>query len=144
MTSPVTKADMQPQAEPAVQQQTTPTSAVSATSQQAAQTPSSPAPPQRPARRKQASLASQPEAQPSPSKPASSQPVVSQHEQIIQPAAESSQKPAETVSGFLPNIQLQTLSEYQHCRPASFILLSVTYMCQALLSLTKNIKKTKQ
>uniref|UniRef100_A0A3Q4M5D8 non-specific serine/threonine protein kinase n=1 Tax=Neolamprologus brichardi TaxID=32507 RepID=A0A3Q4M5D8_NEOBR len=74
--------------------------------QPVAQTPSSPAPPQRPARRKQASLAQQPEAQPSPSKPAVSQ------QQITQPSAaqaqpgdtESSQKPAETVSGLLANI----------------------------------------
>uniref|UniRef100_I3J6A3 non-specific serine/threonine protein kinase n=1 Tax=Oreochromis niloticus TaxID=8128 RepID=I3J6A3_ORENI len=99
VASPVTKADIQPQAQPTVQQQTTPTSVVSSTSQQGAQTPSSPAPPQRPARRKQASLAQQPEAQPSPSKPAASQ------QQITQPSAaqaqpgstESSQKPAETL-----------------------------------------------
>ncbi|GAA6217050.1 AP2-associated protein kinase 1-like isoform X2 [Lates japonicus] len=101
--SPVTKADVQPQAQPTVQQQTTPPSVVSSTSQQAAPTPSSPAPPQRPARRKQASQAQQPAAQPSPSKPVPGQPPVSQQQQqITQPAAaqpvstEISQKSDET------------------------------------------------
>ncbi|KAM7369045.1 hypothetical protein PAMP_013344 [Pampus punctatissimus] len=101
--SPVTNADVQPQAQPTVQQQTTSPSVVSATSQQAAQTPSSPAPPQRPARRKQAGQAQQPVAQPSPSKPASGQPPVSE-QQVTRPSAaqaqpgstEISQKAAET------------------------------------------------
>uniref|UniRef100_A0A3Q2W067 non-specific serine/threonine protein kinase n=1 Tax=Haplochromis burtoni TaxID=8153 RepID=A0A3Q2W067_HAPBU len=122
VASPVTKADIQPQAQPTVQQQTTPTSVVSSTSQQGAQTPSSPAPPQRPARRKQASLAQQPEAQPSPSKPAVSQ------QQITQPSAtqaqpgatESSQKPAETVSGLLtPPATPKTTEELSHQRTPS-------------------------
>ncbi|XP_071322566.1 AP2-associated protein kinase 1-like isoform X2 [Trachinotus anak] len=97
--SPVTKADVQPQVQPTVQQQTTPPSVGSSTSQQAAPTPSSPAPPQRPARRKQASQAQQPLAQPSPSKPASGQPPVSQQQQqqqqIMQPVAAQAQ-PAST------------------------------------------------
>ncbi|XP_039855950.1 AP2-associated protein kinase 1-like isoform X1 [Simochromis diagramma] len=117
VASPVTKADIQPQAQPTVQQQTTPTSVVSSTSQQGAQTPSSPAPPQRPARRKQASLAQQPEAQPSPSKPAVSQ------QQITQPSAtqaqpgatESSQKPAETTPPATP----KTTEELSHQRTPS-------------------------
>ncbi|XP_005451327.1 AP2-associated protein kinase 1 isoform X2 [Oreochromis niloticus] len=117
VASPVTKADIQPQAQPTVQQQTTPTSVVSSTSQQGAQTPSSPAPPQRPARRKQASLAQQPEAQPSPSKPAASQ------QQITQPSAaqaqpgstESSQKPAETTPPATP----KTTEEQSHQRTPS-------------------------
>ncbi|XP_029024772.1 AP2-associated protein kinase 1 isoform X2 [Betta splendens] len=68
LVSPVNKADIQPQAQSSVQQQTTPPTG--ATSQQGAQTPSSPAPPQRPARRKQPSQAQQGAVQPSPSKPA--------------------------------------------------------------------------
>ncbi|XP_012772135.2 AP2-associated protein kinase 1 isoform X2 [Maylandia zebra] len=117
VASPVTKADIQPQAQPTVQQQTTPASVVSSASQQGAQTPSSPAPPQRPARRKQASLAQQPEAQPSPSKPAVSQ------QQITQPSAtqaqpgatESSQKPAETTPPATP----KTTEELNHQRTPS-------------------------
>ncbi|XP_042364669.1 AP2-associated protein kinase 1-like isoform X2 [Plectropomus leopardus] len=95
VVSPVTKADVQPQAQPVVQQQTTPPSAASATSQQGAQTPSSPAPPQRPARRKQAQ---QTAAQPSPSKPASGQLPVSQPAaaQASPASTEISQKAAET------------------------------------------------
>uniref|UniRef100_A0A7N8Y9M2 non-specific serine/threonine protein kinase n=1 Tax=Mastacembelus armatus TaxID=205130 RepID=A0A7N8Y9M2_9TELE len=99
LVSPVTKADVQPQAQPAIQQQTTPPSAVSSTSGQAATTPSSPAPPQRPARRKQASQAQQPAAQPSPSKPASGQPSASQQPSAaqVQPtSSEICQKSAET------------------------------------------------
>ncbi|XP_029299900.1 AP2-associated protein kinase 1-like isoform X2 [Cottoperca gobio] len=99
VVSPVTKADVQPQAQPIVQQQTIPPSLSSGPSQQAA--PSSPAPPQRPARRKQAQ---QPAAQSSPSKQASGQPPVSQQQQITPPSAaqaqpgstEISQKAAET------------------------------------------------
>lgn len=121
VVSPVTKADVQPQAQPVVHQQTTPPSTVSATSQQA-QTPSSPAPPQRPARRKQAGQAPQPAAQPSPSRPASGQPPGSQQQQITQPSAaqaqpafnEISQKAAETVRGLLLTIQLQTVSAHLH------------------------------
>ncbi|KAG7512125.1 AP2-associated protein kinase 1-like isoform X1 [Solea senegalensis] len=80
--SPVTKSDVQPQAQPTVQQQTTPPSAV-----QAPVTPSSPAPPQRPARRRQAGQPQQPA---SPGKPASPQPPVSQQQQISQtPAAQT-------------------------------------------------------
>ncbi|KAK2819110.1 hypothetical protein Q5P01_024671 [Channa striata] len=82
--SPVTTPEIQPQAQPTVQQQTTPPPGVSSTSQQGAVTPSSPAPPQRPARRKQASLAQQPAVQPSPSKLASGQPTVSLQQQITQ------------------------------------------------------------
>ncbi|XP_044029574.1 AP2-associated protein kinase 1-like isoform X2 [Siniperca chuatsi] len=96
VVSPVTKAEVQPQAQPIVQQQTTPPSVVSATSQKAAQSPLSPAPPQRPARRKQAGQAQQPAAQSSPSKPASGQPPVSlQQQQITQPSAAQAQ-PAST------------------------------------------------
>ncbi|XP_070780277.1 AP2-associated protein kinase 1-like [Enoplosus armatus] len=96
VVSPVTKADVQPQAQPIVQQQTTPPSVVSTTPQQAAQTPSSPAPPQRPARRKQAGPAQQPAAQPSPSKPAPGQlPASLQQQQISQPSAAQAQ-PAST------------------------------------------------
>ncbi|XP_035847652.1 AP2-associated protein kinase 1-like isoform X3 [Sander lucioperca] len=102
VASAVTKADVQPQAQPIVQQQTTPPSVASGTSQQAAQTPSSPAPPQRPARRKQAQQpatqqppAQQPASHPSPSKPASGQPPVSQQQQITQPSAAQAQ-PAST------------------------------------------------
>lgn len=108
VVSPVTKADIQPQAQPIVQQQTTPPSVVSTTSQQAAKTPSSPAPPQRPSRRKQAGQAQQPAAQPSPSKPAPGQPLVPVQQQVTQPSAaqaqaasaEINQKAAETVSFF--------------------------------------------
>uniref|UniRef100_A0A8D3C9M8 non-specific serine/threonine protein kinase n=1 Tax=Scophthalmus maximus TaxID=52904 RepID=A0A8D3C9M8_SCOMX len=81
----VTKSDVQPQAQPTVQPQTTPPSVVGSASQQT--TPSSPAPPQRPARRKQAGQPQQPAAQPSPSKPASAQPPASQPQQINQPSA---------------------------------------------------------
>ncbi|XP_027137838.1 AP2-associated protein kinase 1-like isoform X2 [Larimichthys crocea] len=119
---PVTKADVQPQAQPIVQQQTTPSSVVSAGSQQAAQTPSSPAPPQRPARRKQAGQAQQPAAQPSPSKPSPGQPPISvqQQQQITQPAAaqaqpasaEVSQKAAETT----PPASPKTTEERGHQR----------------------------
>ncbi|XP_070706463.1 AP2-associated protein kinase 1-like [Pempheris klunzingeri] len=90
VVSVVAKADVQPQAQSVVQQQTTLPSVASATSQQGAQTPSSPAPPQRPARRKQAGGAPQPVAQPSPSKAASAQP------QVQPAAADISQKTAET------------------------------------------------
>ncbi|TKS84516.1 AP2-associated protein kinase 1 [Collichthys lucidus] len=115
----VTKADVQPQAQP-VQQQTTPSSVVSAASQQAAQTPSSPAPPQRPARRKQAGQAQQPAAQPSPSKPSPGQPPVSVQQQMTQPAAaqaqpasaEVSQKAAETT----PPASPKTTEERGHQR----------------------------
>ncbi|XP_045922045.1 AP2-associated protein kinase 1 isoform X1 [Micropterus dolomieu] len=117
VVSPVTKADIQPQAQPVVHQQTTPPSTVSATSQQA-QTPSSPAPPQRPARRKQAGQAPQPAAQPSPSRPASGQPPGSQQQQITQPSAaqaqpafnEISQKAAETT----PPASPKTTEEQSH------------------------------
>ncbi|XP_008291951.1 AP2-associated protein kinase 1 isoform X2 [Stegastes partitus] len=123
----VTKADVQPQAQPAVQPQTTSPSVASSTSQQAPQTPSSPAPPQRPARRKQASVAQQPEAQPSPTKPAPAQPVVSQQQQqqqqITQPSAaqaqpastEISQKSAETTPPATP----KTTEERGHQRTPS-------------------------
>ncbi|XP_068562133.1 AP2-associated protein kinase 1-like isoform X1 [Cebidichthys violaceus] len=121
VVSPVTKADIQQQAQPTVQQQTTPPSVVSATSQQAAQTPSSPAPPQRPARRKQAQ---QPAAQPSPSKPASGQtPISQQQQQMTQPSAaqaqpastEISQKAAETT----PPASPKTTEERSHQRTPS-------------------------
>ncbi|XP_059213750.1 AP2-associated protein kinase 1 isoform X2 [Centropristis striata] len=121
VVSPVTKAEVQPQAQPAVQQQTTPPAAASAASQQAAQTPSSPAPPQRPARRKQAP---QPAAQPSPSKPASAQPPGPQQaQQVAQPqaaqaqpaAAEISQKAAETT----PPASPKTSEERGHQRTPS-------------------------
>ncbi|XP_070844759.1 AP2-associated protein kinase 1-like isoform X2 [Chaetodon trifascialis] len=121
VVSPVTKTDVQPQAQPIVQQQTTPPSAAGAASQQAAQTPSSPAPPQRPSRRKQASQAQQPAAQPSPSKPASGQPPVPlQQQQISQPSAaqaqpaltEISQKAAETT----PPASPKTTEERGHQR----------------------------
>ncbi|XP_040012758.1 AP2-associated protein kinase 1-like isoform X2 [Xiphias gladius] len=119
VVSPVTKADVQPQAQPTVQQQATAPSVVSSTSQQATATPSSPAPPQRPARRKQASQAQQPAAQPSPSKPAPGQPPVFQ-EQITQasvaqaqPAStENSQKSAETT----PPASPKTTEERGHQR----------------------------
>ncbi|KAG8010675.1 AP2-associated protein kinase 1 [Nibea albiflora] len=122
VVSPVTKADVQPQAQPVVQQQTTPSSVVNATSQQAAQTPSSPAPPQRPARRKQAGQAPQAAALPSPSKPSPGQPPASvqQQQQITQPAAaqaqpasaEVSQKAAETT----PPASPKTTEERGHQR----------------------------
>ncbi|XP_022059554.2 AP2-associated protein kinase 1-like isoform X3 [Acanthochromis polyacanthus] len=120
----VTKADVQPQAQPAVQPQTTSPSVASSTSQQAAQTPSSPAPPQRPARRKQASVAQPPEAQPSPTKPASAQPAVSQQQQQITQASaaqaqnassEISQKSAETTPPATP----KTTEERGHQRTPS-------------------------
>nr|XP_020461632.1 AP2-associated protein kinase 1-like isoform X2 [Monopterus albus] len=100
VVSPVTKADIQPQAQLTVQQQTTSPSpsAVSSTSQQAVQTPSSPAPPQRPARRKQVSQAQQPAGQPSPNKPASGQPPVSQQQQITQVSAAQAQPAATEIS----------------------------------------------
>ncbi|XP_013859236.1 AP2-associated protein kinase 1 isoform X1 [Austrofundulus limnaeus] len=97
--SQVGKADAVPQAPPASQQQTTPPSVVSSAPQQAAQTPSSPAPPQRPARRKQTSQAQQPDAQPSPSKPASAllQEITPPPAAQTQPASsEISQKSAQT------------------------------------------------
>ncbi|XP_069003272.1 AP2-associated protein kinase 1-like [Embiotoca jacksoni] len=117
--SQVTKADVQPQAQPAVQPQTTSSSVVSSNSQQAAQTPSSPAPPQRPSRRKQASQAQQPEAQLSPSKQAPSQ----QQQQINQPSAaqaqpastDISQKSAETTPPATP----KTTEERGHQRTPS-------------------------
>lgn len=83
--SQVDKGDAAPQAQPTSQQQTTPPPVVSSTSQQAAQTPSSPAPPQRPVRRKQTNQAQQPDAQPSPSKPAPVQ------QEIVQPSAAQTQ-----------------------------------------------------
>ncbi|XP_047425611.1 AP2-associated protein kinase 1 isoform X2 [Mugil cephalus] len=108
--APMTKADAQPQAQPAVQQQTTPPSVVSSASQQAAQTPPSPAPPQRPARRKQAGQAQVPEAQPSPSKPASGQQAVPQTA-----SSEISPKPAETTPPATP----KTAEERGHQRTPS-------------------------
>ncbi|XP_062289985.1 AP2-associated protein kinase 1 isoform X1 [Scomber scombrus] len=129
--SPVTKADVQPQAQPTVQQQTTPPSVVNAASQQAAQTPSSPAPPQRPARRKQAGQAQQPAALPSPSKPASGQLPVSEQQQITQPPAaqaqtgstEISQKAAETT----PPASPKTTEEQGHKRiPSDATASSIT------------------
>lgn len=97
VASPPTKAEVQPQAQPVAQQQTTPPSVVGTASQQAAQTPSSPAPPQRPARRKQPGPAQQPAAQPSPSKASSGQPLAPL-QQITQPSLADSQKDAEMVS----------------------------------------------
>ncbi|XP_061590207.1 AP2-associated protein kinase 1 isoform X2 [Cololabis saira] len=99
--SAVNKAEAAPQAQPTAQQQTaqqqpTPSSLASSTSQQAAQTPSSPAPPQRPVRRKQTSQAQQPETQPSPSKPTSSQPVATQQQQQIIQASAAQAQPAST------------------------------------------------
>ncbi|XP_067339740.1 AP2-associated protein kinase 1 isoform X2 [Channa argus] len=82
--SPVTTPDIQPSAQPTVQQQTTSPPGISSTSQQGALTPSSPAPPQRPARRKQASLAQQPSVQPSPSKLAPGLTTVSLQQQTTQ------------------------------------------------------------
>ncbi|KAI3362381.1 hypothetical protein L3Q82_012677 [Scortum barcoo] len=121
VVSPVAKADVQTQAQPIVQQQTTPPSATSTTSQQAAQAPPSPAPPQRPARRKQASQVAQPVAQPSPSKPTSGQPPITlQQQQITQPSAvqaqpastENNQKAAETT----PPASPKTTEERGHQR----------------------------
>ncbi|KAM4527449.1 AP2-associated protein kinase 1-like isoform 1-T1 [Odontesthes bonariensis] len=94
----VAKAEAPPQAQPTAQQQTAHPSVVGSASQQAAQTPSSPAPPQRPARRKQTNQTQQPEAQPSPSKQASSQPSVAQQQQIIQPSAAQAQPSSTDVS----------------------------------------------
>ncbi|KAK5852131.1 hypothetical protein PBY51_023627 [Eleginops maclovinus] len=117
VVSPVTKADVQPQAQPIVQQQTTPPSSVSANSQQAA--PSSPAAPQRPTRRKQAQ---QPAAQASPVKQASGQPPVSQQQitplsaaQAQPPSSESSPKTAETTPPSSP----KTTEERGHQRTPS-------------------------
>ncbi|XP_053267377.1 AP2-associated protein kinase 1 [Pleuronectes platessa] len=112
VVSPVTKSDVQPQAQPTVQQQTTTPSVVSSSSQQAAVTPSSPAPPQRPARRKQGSQPQQPAAQPSPSKPASDQPPVSQPSAA---STEISQKSAETT----PPASPKTTEERGHQRVPS-------------------------
>ncbi|XP_034457740.1 AP2-associated protein kinase 1-like isoform X1 [Hippoglossus hippoglossus] len=112
VVSPVTKSDVQPQAQPTVQQQTTPPSVVSSSSQQAAVTPSSPAPPQRPARRKQGSQPQQPAAQPSPSKPASAQPPASQPSAA---STEISQKSAETT----PPASPKTTEERGHQRVPS-------------------------
>uniref|UniRef100_A0A671WB61 non-specific serine/threonine protein kinase n=1 Tax=Sparus aurata TaxID=8175 RepID=A0A671WB61_SPAAU len=117
IVSPVTKADVQAQAQPIVQQQTTPSTAVATASQPAAQTPSSPAPPQRPARRRQASQAQQPAAQSSPSKATASQ------QQITQPSAaqaqptssEISQKAVETT----PPASPKTTEERGHQRTPS-------------------------
>ncbi|XP_036972691.1 AP2-associated protein kinase 1-like isoform X1 [Acanthopagrus latus] len=117
IVSPVTKADVQAQAQPIVQQQTTPSTAVAAASQPTAQTPSSPAPPQRPARRRQASQAQQPAAQSSPSKATASQ------QQITQPSAaqaqptssEISQKAVETT----PPASPKTTEERGHQRTPS-------------------------
>lgn len=114
--SPVTKADVKPQAQPTAPQQATPLSAISAASQQVAQTPSSPSAPQRPARRKQASQGQQPAAQPSPSRPATSQPAAPVQQQVAQPSAvqaqsasgEVSQKAAETVS--VPLLGIKTVA----------------------------------
>lgn len=112
--SPVNKADIQPQPQPTVQQQTTPPSVVSSTSQQGAQTPSSPTPPQRPARRKQASQVQQTAVQPSPSKPASGQSPVSQPSaaQAQPDSTEIGQKSEEAVSGLLLTIQYLKISFY--------------------------------
>lgn len=95
--SQVAKADAAPQAQPASQQQATPSPAVgSSAPPQAAQTPSSPAAPQRPARRKQAQ---QPEAQLSPGKLTPGQPEAALQQEIpaqTQPASsEISQKSAQ-------------------------------------------------
>ncbi|XP_062268453.1 AP2-associated protein kinase 1-like isoform X2 [Platichthys flesus] len=112
VVSPVIKSDIQPQAQPTVQQQTTTPSVVSSSSQQAAVTPSSPAPPQRPARRKQGSQPQQPAAQPSPSKPASAQPPVSQPSAA---STEIGQKSAETT----PPASPKTTEERGHQRVPS-------------------------
>ncbi|KAM9841822.1 AP2-associated protein kinase 1 [Aulostomus maculatus] len=123
--SPVTKADVQPQAQaqPTVQQQATTPSVVSATPQQTAQTPSSPAPPQRPARRKQVGQAQQPAAQPSPSKPASAQTSLSEQQQRAPPTStETSQKAAETT----PLASPKTTEEQGHKRIPSDATVSVT------------------
>lgn len=130
IVSPVTKADVQAQAQPIVQQQTTPSTAVATASQPAAQTPSSPAPPQRPARRRQASQAQQPAAQSSPSKATASQ------QQITQPSAaqaqptssEISQKAVETVSGLVLTNQLQKVSKSHHpCRSVRSLFFSLIF-----------------
>lgn len=111
-TLPPTKAEVQPQAQPVAQQQTTPPSVVGTTSQQAAQTPSSPAPPQRPARRKQPGPAQQPATLASPSKAPSGQPPAPLQQQVAQPAlADVSQKEAEMVSFPLVSTHLQTSSQ---------------------------------
>ncbi|XP_051267833.1 AP2-associated protein kinase 1 isoform X3 [Dicentrarchus labrax] len=135
VVSPVTKTDIQPQAQPIVQQQTTPPSVVGANSQQA-QTPSSPAPPQRPARRKQAAqaqqpAAQQPAAQPSPNKPAPGQPPASlqQQQQITQPAAAQAQ-PASTeisqrASETTPPASPKTTEERGHQRIPSDAIASI-------------------
>uniref|UniRef100_A0A7N5ZY05 non-specific serine/threonine protein kinase n=1 Tax=Anabas testudineus TaxID=64144 RepID=A0A7N5ZY05_ANATE len=114
IVSPVNKADIQPQVQPTVQQQTTPPPVVSSTSQQGAQTPSSPAPPQRPARRKQPSQAQQAAVQPSPSKPAPGQSPVSQATATqAQPASsEIAQKSAEAT----PPASPKTAEEGAHQR----------------------------
>lgn len=109
VASPLTKAEVQPQAQSVAQQQTTPPSVVSTTSQQ---TPSSPAPPQRPARRKQPGPAQQPAAQPLPSKAPSGQPPAPLQQQIAQHTlADVSQKEAEMVSFPLVSTHLQTSSQ---------------------------------
>ncbi|XP_074545813.1 AP2-associated protein kinase 1-like isoform X2 [Halichoeres trimaculatus] len=114
VVSPAMKVDIQMQAQPTVQQQTTPPSV-------ADQTPSSPAPPQRPARRKQGG-------QGSPSKTAPSQPQVSQQTQVAQPSAapapaactEISQKAAEMT----PPASPKTTEERGHQRTPSDATLS--------------------
>ncbi|XP_020485552.1 AP2-associated protein kinase 1 isoform X4 [Labrus bergylta] len=116
VVSPVIKADIQPQAQPTVQQQTTPLSAASAPSQQADQTPSSPAPPQRPARRKQPGPAPQPGAQASPTKTA---PQVSQQQAPL-PCTDISQKAAENT----PPASPKTFEERGHQRTPSDATLS--------------------
>lgn len=145
--SPVTKADIQPQAQPIVQQQTTPPSGVSTTSQQAAQTPSSPAPPQRPARRKQAGQAQQPAAQPSPNKPAPCQPLVPLQQQITQPSAaqaqpasaEINQKAAETVSFLLLTLLLQKRVNTVEIPSLLFIFLACCYLLSSIYPSTVSI-----
>lgn len=114
-TSMAAKPDVQPQAQPtAQQQQTSPPSAAGSAPQQAGPTPSSPAPPQRPARRKQASLAQQPEAPTSPSKPAASQQQPSAVP-TLPAATEISQKSAETTPPATP----KTTEERGHQRTPS-------------------------
>ncbi|XP_078127034.1 AP2-associated protein kinase 1-like isoform X2 [Sander vitreus] len=116
VVSAVTKADVQPQAQPIVQQQTTPPSVASGTSQQAAQTPSSPAPPQRPARRKQAQqpVVQQPAVQqPAVQQPAAQQPAAqqppAQQPAAQQPAAHPS--PSKPASGQPPVSQQQQITQ---------------------------------
>ncbi|XP_034565638.1 AP2-associated protein kinase 1-like isoform X2 [Notolabrus celidotus] len=130
VVSPVIKADVQPQAQPTVQQQTTPPSVVGTPSQQADQTPSSPAPPQRPARRKQGGQAPQSAAQASPVKSAPSQLQGSQKQQVAQPSAaqapsactEISQKAADMT----PPASPKTTEERGHQRtPSDATLISV-------------------